>query len=111
MANYFSKPDRSVTRTPPGARNYPIFLDEDCPVAGCNASLGIYYCTEYPEPGVHEDNEGFYVASGHGMAVVGEQEQAIGAGSFFYAPAGVPHAIKKDPDSPDMEVVLFHFPK
>ena len=44
------------------------------------------------------------------MAQVGEEEAAISAGSFFYAPAGVPHAIKKDIEAPELEVILFHFP-
>ncbi|WP_101910074.1 cupin domain-containing protein [Marasmitruncus massiliensis] len=108
---YFATVDRSVERLPAGAKNYPIFLDEKAPIAGCNASMGQYYCEEYPTPGVHEDNEGFYVVSGKGMAVVGDEENKIAAGSFFYAPAGVPHAIKKDAGTPDLEIVMFHFAK
>lgn len=107
---YFSKVDRNAPKEAPGATNYPIFPDGTAPCKGCNASLNVYYCEEYPQPGVHDDNEGFYVVSGSGMAKIGDEESPISAGSFFYAPVGVPHAIKKDPGTPDMEVILFHFP-
>ncbi len=107
---YFSKADKHAPKDVPGATNYPIFPDGSAPCRGCNASVNFYHCGEYPAPGVHDDNEGFYVVHGSGMAKVGEEETAISAGSFFYAPAGVPHAIKKDARSSGLEVILFHFP-
>ncbi len=108
---YFSKADMNAPKPAPGATNYPIFLDGTAPCEGCNASVNFYECKEYPVPGVHEDNEGFYVVKGSGWAKVAQEECPIEAGTFFYAPAGVPHAIRKNPDCPELEVVLFHFPK
>lgn len=90
---YFSKADKNKPKIVPGATNYSIFCQTTAPCSGCNASVNFYHCEEYPTPGVHSDNEGFYVIQGKGMARVGEEEAAICAGSFFYAPAGVPHAI------------------
>ena len=107
---YFSKADKKAPKVVPGATNYPIFSNDTAPCPDCNASVNVYHCEEYPPPGIHSDNEGFYVIRGSGMAQVGEEEAAISAGSFFYAPAGVPHTIKKDIEAPELEVILFHFP-
>ena len=107
---YFSEADMTKPREAAGATNYPIFDDGTAPCAGCNASVNFYVCIEYPVHGVHDDNEGFYVVKGTGTAKVGDEEQAIHPGSFFYAPAHVHHAIKKDAESEPMQVVLFHFP-
>lgn len=108
--NYFSKLGKHNVKDAPGAKNYPIFIDGEAPIKGCNASIGVYHCEEYPTPGVHEDNEGFYVISGQGKAKIGDIESDISEGSCFYAPAGVPHAIKKAPNTPDLVIFLFHFP-
>lgn len=107
---YFADADWSSPKAAPGAVNYPIFVDGTAPCKGCNASVNRYDTETYPVPGIHEDNEGFYVVRGSGMAKVGEEERSISEGTFFYAPAGVPHAIKKDGGCPVLEVVLFHFP-
>ena len=63
--------------------------------------VSFYEGTDYGKPGVHTDQEGFYVLEGTGTAKVGESEFRISPGSSFLACPGVPHTIKSDsPDSP-----------
>ncbi len=72
--------------------------------------MGISYYTgdAYGQPGVHADQEGFYVLEGTGTAKVGDAEFRIGPGSSFLAYAGVPHTMKRDPDSTPIAVLWSH---
>lgn len=63
---------------------------------------------EYLAPGVHEDQEGFYVLEGTGMARVGDEEFAVRPGTAFIAQAGVPHVVKKDPRSGPVKILYAH---
>lgn len=107
--SYFGTVDPNRYTEPHGSVNYSIFYDENTPIPGASASAAIYLNNEYPAPGVHEDNEGFFVYEGTGFARVGEQEQAIRPGCCFYAPAGTPHQIKKASDCVELKIFLFHF--
>jgi mannose-6-phosphate isomerase-like protein (cupin superfamily) len=73
-------------------------------------SLGVSYYTQdtYGEPGVHDDQEGFYVLEGSGMARVGDEEFPISPGAAFIAPKGVPHTIRKDPHVTYVKVLWSH---
>jgi mannose-6-phosphate isomerase-like protein (cupin superfamily) len=75
---------------------------------GFCVGVGIYYLDTYLEPGVHDDQEGFYVVEGTGTARVGNAEFAIRPGSAFIAQKGVPHAIKRDADSGPVKVAWSH---
>lgn len=72
--------------------------------------FNIFFSEEYPQPGVHEDNEGFYVVSGFGKMLLDNNEYDLKPGCAMYAPAGIPHAIKKV-GKEDLRVFLYHFPK
>ncbi len=71
---------------------------------------GIYFMDTYNEPGIHDDQEGFYVVEGSGQARVGDDEFDIRPGSAFIAAKGVPHSIKRNPDSGPIKVVWSHGP-
>lgn len=107
---YFFELNRNNSRPAAGARNYEILAENDSPCKGFSAGYNIYYTNEYVTPGVHDDNEGFYVIKGSGTARINDVEKVIREGSFFIAPAGAPHAIKKDVDCEELEILLFHFP-
>lgn len=77
-------------------------------VKGFCMGLAYYPLNTYREPGVHDDQEGFYVLEGTGMAKVGEQEFRIRPGAAFIAAAGVPHTMKRDPDSVPIKVLWAH---
>lgn len=82
------------------------------PEHGCTQGffMGItYYDTiEFPEPGVHEDQESFYVLEGKGFVKLKEDIYPIETGTAFIALPGVAHSIKRAPDSPAVKVLWCH---
>jgi mannose-6-phosphate isomerase-like protein (cupin superfamily) len=78
--------------------------------AECGFCVGISYydADQYVAPGVHEDQEGFYVLEGTGTADVGGAEFSIRPGSSFLAAKGVPHRIRRDPASGPIKVLWTH---
>ena len=77
-------------------------------VKGFCLGISYYDKPEYGQPGVHEDQEGFYVLAGTGMAKVGDEEFPIRPGSAFLAAQGVPHTMKRDPKSGPIKVLWTH---
>ena len=82
------------------------------PENGCTQGffMGIAYydAIEFPEPGVHEDQESFYVLEGSGYVKLEENIYPIGIGTAFIASPKVAHSIKKAPDSPPVKVLWCH---
>jgi len=70
--------------------------------------IAYYEKEEYSTPGVHEDQEGFYVLEGSGTAKVGEEEFPVRAGTAFIANAGVAHSVKRAPTSGPVKLVWAH---
>jgi len=79
-------------------------------VNGYSIGFAIYFRDTYNEPGIHDDQEGFYVVEGTGRARVGDEEFDIRPGSAFIAGKGVPHSIKRNPDSGPVKVIWSHGP-
>jgi len=77
-------------------------------VKGFCMGIAYYDQEHYLTPGVHEDQEGFYVLEGTGMARVGQEEFPVRPGVSFLAAKGVPHAIRKDPRSAPVKVLWAH---
>lgn len=75
---------------------------------GFSMGISYYASAEYGTPGIHDDQEGFYILEGRGMARVGEQEFPVTAGTAFIANKGVPHTMKRDADSPTIKVLWCH---
>jgi mannose-6-phosphate isomerase-like protein (cupin superfamily) len=109
--NYCAKAERENCNSVSGVQTYRIFTPENTPISNSTSSLGIYQTEEYPPMGIHDDNEGFFVVDGHGKVQLGDIETDISPNMAFFAPAGVPHSIKKDPGSSDLKIFLYHFPK
>ena len=107
---YVARPDEAKRRQYAGAHSDPIFDIPDTPVPGLTAMLNVFFSEEYPEPGLHDDNEGFFVLSGRGRMRIGGGEHDLEPGTMMVAPAGVPHAIRKV-GAEDLRVFIFHFPK
>jgi mannose-6-phosphate isomerase-like protein (cupin superfamily) len=72
--------------------------------------LGLTICTSetYASTGIHDDQEGFYVIEGHGMARMGDVEFEIRPGTAFLAKAGMPHSVRKFPDSVPLKLLWSH---
>lgn len=77
-------------------------------IKGFCSGITYYVSDEYGKPGVHEDQEGFYILEGTGTAKVGDEEFAISPGSSFIAAKGVPHTIKRDTKTKHVKVLWFH---
>ena len=107
---YVAHAQEGNRRIYPGAYSDPIFDEENTPVNACCAMFKIFFGEEYPQPGVHNDNQGFYVISGSGKMMLNGEEYDLEPGCTMFAPAGMPHAIKKV-GSEDIHVLLYHFPK
>lgn len=91
-----------------GHTTYRMLDERHGCVAGFQSGISVYTALEYPTPGVHEDQEGFVVLEGRGWAKVGDEEFRLEPEVCFIAPAGVPHCIKRDPDSEYVKVCWFH---
>lgn len=94
----------------PGSHSWELLAPGATACRGYRAMYNEFYNREYLLPyGVHDDNEGFYVVSGAGKMIIGDQESDLVPGMTMLAPANVPHAIKKTSDE-DLGIFLFHFP-
>lgn len=92
----------------PGHRGGKIIDESNGAVNGFIIGISYYDQFEYGEPGIHEDQEGFYIIEGTGTAKIGEEEFAIAPGTAFIAAKGVPHTVKRDSGSPPIKVCWSH---
>lgn len=109
MTKVFAEESKDAVEYP-GSHSWELFGESESPCRGYRAMLNHFYNEEYLVPyGVHDDHEGFYVISGTGTMVIGEEEFTLLPGASMVAPAGVPHAIRKTSEQ-DLKIFLFHFP-
>lgn len=92
-----------------GKRTGYTLLDErhGC-VNGCRLGISVYVLDEYGSANAHEDQEGFFVLEGRGMALIDGEELVLEPGMAFMIPAGTPHAMKRDKDYDYCKVLWFH---
>jgi hypothetical protein len=91
-----------------GHLSYEMLNETNGCVAGCCTGISIYPETEYSVTSCHDDQEGFLILEGFGLAKVGEAEFAIEPELSFIVPAGIHHYIKRDPASKPVKVFWFH---
>lgn len=77
-------------------------------VNGCRMGISIYWFDDYGKPTAHEDQEGFFVLEGRGMALIDGEELVLEPGMAFMIPAGTPHAMKRDSQCEYCKVLWFH---
>ena len=90
------------------APNYRLLTADNGCQAGMCSGITVYSSYEYKKPGVHEDQEGFFVLEGEGFAKLGDEEFAIKKGDSFVAGVGVPHAVKTKEGCEPVKVFWFH---
>lgn len=90
------------------ARNLHLLTEENGCVAGCRSGITIYADLEYREPGVHDDQEGFFVLEGEGYAKLDDLEFPIAKGDSFIAAPGVAHTIRTKAGCEPVRVFWFH---
>lgn len=88
-----SRSERPLAEVVPGVRRAIYY---DSPDGARQISLGIAEVDAGKAIPVHRHavEEGFYVLEGNGVAVVGDEERPISAGSFCVMPAGQWHSIR-----------------
>ena len=94
--------------SPDGQRGGTLIDATNGAVKGFCMGISYYDSETYGEPGVHEDQEGFYVLDGTGVAKIGEEEFRVCPGTAFIATKGVPHTIKRDASSGPVKVLWSH---
>jgi mannose-6-phosphate isomerase-like protein (cupin superfamily) len=77
-------------------------------LAGCRTGVLIYTQEGYRQSGVHDDQEGFFVLSGSGSAMVGDKEFSLEPGVCFIVLPGTNHSIKKDTSCSCIKLFFFH---
>lgn len=70
--------------------------------------LSYYHAEEFGHPGIHDDQEGFYVIEGTGKAKIGNEVFNIYPGMSFIAHAGVQHELIKNQNSVPVKVLWTH---
>ena len=109
MAVYRHEKDLDFPTTT-GHKGSTIIDESNGAVNGFFMGIAYYDLTEYGKPGIHEDQEGFYILEGTGTAKVGEEEFAIEPGTAFIAAKGVPHTVKRGSGSTPIKVFWSHGP-
>lgn len=91
-----------------GHVGYTLLTEENGCRNGCVCGISHYYEMEYQKPGQHEDQEGFVVLAGCGMAQIGTQEEEVFPGKVFIVPPHELHAIRTFDSKILVEVFWFH---
>ena len=91
-----------------GRKSITLLDEKNGCVAGCRSGITIYDETEYGKGGIHEDQEGFFVLEGRGLALIDGEELEMEPGMAFMIPAGVEHTMKRAPGSEYCKVLWFH---
>ena len=133
MKPYITKKEVEETQGK-DARTQRFLTAENGCLGGCTSGTTVYAGYEFSaHPGVHEDQEGFYVLEGEGYArlvfisldadgvyyCTADEEGIVkpnrvevinvtGAGDSFIALPGVPHTIKTKPGCQPVKVFWFH---
>ena len=71
---------------------------------------GVTFCpgTEYGKPGVHDDQEGFFVVEGTGFLNLDGKEIPVKPDTAILLPPGAAHTFKRNPDSVPLKIFWFH---
>ena len=92
-----------------GRKGYTFLSEANGCVNGCRSGISTYSDYEFnPNPGCHEDQEGFYVLEGEGYAKLDDLEFPIKAGDSFIALPGVRHTLKTKEGCQPVKVFWFH---
>lgn len=87
---------------------YRLLTEKNGTTNGFCAGITVYSSDLYNMPGVHEDQEGFYVLEGSGYALVNEEEIRLEEGTSLYVGKGISHSIKRDENVKYVKVLWFH---
>ena len=109
MLQFVKSVDASKGISNGGSTQLPIFTADNTPIPGSIAMVIVFKADAYGKPGVHDDNEGFFVISGEGKMVIGDTEYSLQEGCAMLVPAGTAHMIKRTGEA-ELKVFIYHFP-
>lgn len=89
-------------------RTYRLLDEKNGCVAGCSAGVTVFTSEQYNNPGIHADQEGYFVLEGAGWARIGAKEFNIEPGAAFLVPAGTAHSFRKEASSAFLKLFWFH---
>ena len=92
-----------------GRRSVKFLTETNGCINGCCSGVTICSETEFnPEPGFHDDQEGFFVLEGNGFVRLDNEEFEVKAGDSFIALSGVRHTMKTVDSEKPLKVFWFH---
>ena len=92
-----------------GRRSVKFLTEANGCINGCCSGVTICSETEFnPEPGFHDDQEGFFVLEGNGFVRLDNEEFEVKAGDSFIALSGVRHTMKTVDSEKPLKVFWFH---
>ena len=92
-----------------GRRSVKFLTEDNGCINGCCSGVTICSETEFnPEPGFHDDQEGFFVLEGNGFVRLDNEEFEVKAGDSFIALPGVRHTMKTVDSEKPLKVFWFH---
>lgn len=103
-----AKEDEVVFNMANGHRSAVLLDRENGATSGFSLGISYYMEEDYAPPGIHTDQECFYVVEGEGMAKVGEDEFRILKGCSFLVHPGVLHSIRKLPGCKHVKLAWCH---
>lgn len=92
----------------PGHLSYNCLNGQTGCQNGCCAGLSIYSSVEFQQPGVHDDQECFFVLEGAGELMNGDAVYPLEPGVFFLVAPGSPHTIRSRSGEQPIRVIWFH---
>lgn len=100
--------EEAIERSDQKKGSMKLLTEDNGCVNGCCSGITVYEDTEFStRPGVHEDQEGFYVLEGNGIVKLDDLEFSVKAGDSFIAAKGVAHTVKSADGKP-VKVFWFH---
>ena len=107
MKYYKGKDDTPEAFSPAGYSYWSLLDEENGCTNGCQTGITRYIKPEYTEKAYHDFQEGFYVISGMGYAIIGEETFEVHPGMSFIVPRQTSHQFRTDGHGP-LEVFWFH---
>lgn len=91
-----------------GRRSVKFLTEANGCINGCCSGVTICSETEFnPEPGFHDDQEGFFVLEGNGFVRLDNEEFEVKSGDSFIALPGVRHTMKTVDSEKPLKVFCF----
>lgn len=101
--------EEATKKKNPAKAAMKLLTEENGCVNGCCSGITECRETQYgPRPGIHDDQEGFFVLEGEGFVKLDDMEYAVKPGDSFIALPGVAHSLRVKEGCDCLKVFWFH---